>query len=277
MTAELAPRGVSALSLDGLADQVRLVWADTKKSQVAAWEGYLTTGHLLRSARTRLPSKNDYGRWFNDQRFEFSTEWGRRLIVLAEREPEVRELIATAVANDPPGVNAVFGALNGVHVATSGEVEWYTPAAIIAAVRDVMGGIDLDPCSIDAAQEVVQATEFYTAAQNGLDYGWSGRVFMNPPYAKGIFYPFLEKLCEEIAQGNVSEAIALTNNVTETVAFQRMAEIAVAMCFPKGRISYWSPDRESNVGVQGQVFTYFGENVERFRSVFLQFGFTVVL
>lgn len=278
MTALVAPRSLSALSLDGIADQVRMVWADTKKSQTAAWEGYLTTGHLLRSARERFPSDKEYGRWFGAQRLEFSTQWAGRLMSLAAREPEVRALLETAVSSNPPGVNAVYADLTGTHVANnSGEMEWYTPREYIRAVVAVMGAIDLDPCSTPEANEIVGATEFFTAEQDAFEYGWHGRVFMNPPYHKDFIWPFCEKLCEELSQGNVAEAIALTNNSTETVAFQRMAEIAGAMCFPKGRISYWAPDRSSKTGLQGQVFIYFGENVERFRSVFLEFGFTVAL
>ena len=62
------------------------------------------------------------------QRFSFSLEWGRRLRMAAQREPEIRELVATAVATNRPGVNAVLAPLNGAHVGhNSGESEWFTP------------------------------------------------------------------------------------------------------------------------------------------------------
>lgn len=268
----------TALSLDGIAQQIHLAWADTKTHQVAAWEGYFVTGRLLSEARGRFPADQEYGRWFAAHRFEFSQQWGHRLMQVAAKEAQIRTLLTTAVVSNPPGVNAVLAELNGVHVANnSGELEWYTPAEFIEAAREVMGAIDLDPCSTAIANEVVKATEFYTAEQDGLQYGWRGRVWMNPPYHKDLIWPFCEKLSEEVANGNVDEAICLTNNATETVAFQRMAEIAAAMCFPKGRITYWYPDRTSKTGLQGQAFVYFGANPERFRAVFLRFGFTVSL
>jgi ParB family chromosome partitioning protein len=166
----------------------------------------------------------------------------------------------------------------GAHVATKGENEWYTPPQYIGAARRVMGGIDLDPASSDKAQELVQATVYYTKDDDGLKRPWSGRVWMNPPYSKDLIWPFCERLCEFVASGDVSEAVVLVNNATETAAFQRMAELAQAMCFHAKRIKYLNVDLEvAETPVQGQAFVYFGENAEAFHSEFVQFGFTVSL
>lgn len=164
------------------------------------------------------------------------------------------------------------------HVLTKGENEWYTPPQYIEAARRVMGSIDLDPASSDRAQELVKATVYYTKDDNGLERPWSGRVWMNPPYSKGLIWPFCERLCEFYASGDVTEAIVLVNNATETAAFQRMAELASAICFHAKRIKYLNRELEpAETPVQGQAFLYFGEDIEVFASEFITFGFVATL
>jgi hypothetical protein len=68
----------------------------------------------------------------------------------------------------------------------------------------------------------------------------------------------------------------LVNNATETVWFQRMPEIAKAICFPSGRVKFWHPERES-APLQGQAVLYFGEHVREFCAEFAEFGFTVAI
>lgn len=72
-----------------------------------------------------------------------------------------------------------------------------------------MGGIDLDPASCAEANNVVRATRFFTASDNGLDQEWSGRIWLNPPYNKGMLRRFMLKLVTELDSQHVTSAVAL--------------------------------------------------------------------
>jgi phage N-6-adenine-methyltransferase len=159
----------------------------------------------------------------------------------------------------------------------SGNNEWYTPAEYIEAARRVMGGIDLDPASSAIANEVVNAGNFYTAEDNGLQYPWFGCVWMNPPYSSDLVSEFADKMAWEYQQGNVTEAIVLINNATETRWFRTLIDVASAVVFPSSRVKFWKPDGDLGAPLQGQSIIYLGKSPSVFLSEFNGFGWGATL
>lgn len=158
----------------------------------------------------------------------------------------------------------------------TGDQESYTPGKYIESARRVLGGIDLDPASNHTAQRVVKASTYYTADDDGLQQNWRGRVWMNPPYTALVINKFLEKLAGSYLRGDVTAAIALTNNNTDTTWFHSTAQVAGAVCFTRGRINFCKPDGSLSSPTNGQCFFYLGGDVAAFADEFAQHGMVMV-
>lgn len=154
----------------------------------------------------------------------------------------------------------------------SGDNEWYTPSGIIDSAAYVLGGIDLDPASTETANEIIQAKKFYSLDDSGLDNIWSGRVWMNPPYSQPEIGEFTDKLVKHYFNGDITSAIVLTNNATETQWYQVLARECNAICLISSRIKFWAPDKSSASPLQGQILTYFGPGWREFKKEFNKHG-----
>ena len=184
---------------------------------------------------------------------------------LSEGRPPTKADIRRAVENRP-------------HVANnSGNNEWYTPLTFIAAAREAMGAIDVDPASSEIANKTVGAKAFYTVEQDGLKQRWTGNVWMNPPYAQPLVSDFAEAVSDKFDSKEIKRACVLVNNATETAWFQRMLQSSAAVCFLKGRVKFLDPSGEaSGAPLQGQAVIYMGENPFRFAKAFGELGFVMV-
>lgn len=157
----------------------------------------------------------------------------------------------------------------------SGNNEWYTPTEYVEAARRAMGSIDCDPASSAVANSVVKATQFFTAETDGLSKVWSGKVWMNPPYAQPLMAQFAAHLVYRFEDGTVDQACVLVNNATETEWFQGLLRRASAICFPRQRIRFLDASgRAPGSPLQGQGVLYLGLSPERFCAEFRTFGFT---
>lgn len=200
-----------------------------------------------------------------------SSKW-QNLAALPEEKFEAKVERAKQRAED-----STTSAPRHVKSEFTGEVEWYTPAEYVEAARDVLGQIDLDPASSEVAQQTINAAEYCTMQNSGLDRGWHGRVWLNPPYAQPAIGHFADKMIAEVGCGNVTRAIMLTHNYTDTGWFQGLAAVAQAICFTRGRIKFISSDGEVAAPTQGQAFFYFGEDVDSFCERFGKMGFVALM
>jgi DNA N-6-adenine-methyltransferase (Dam) len=107
-------------------------------------------------------------------------------------------------------------------------VEWLTPPELVIK----LGKFDLDPCSPINAP-FLHAKNNFTVFDDGMSKDWFGRVYLNPPYGRGMEL-WLEKLK---FHGN---GIALIFARTETKCFfEHIWNDADAILFVKGRIRFY--------------------------------------
>jgi hypothetical protein len=148
--------------------------------------------------------------------------------------------------------------------------EWWTPEHILERVRMVFP-IDLDPASCDEAQEVVQATRFFTKAEDGLKQDWEGNTFLNATYSNQT--PWTHKLIMSYQSGTVPQAILLTNGEIGAKWYQLALHHCSAYCSIRGRLKFRS--KNGTIGTQprwSSVVFYFGPNIERFFAAFGDLG-----
>ena len=152
--------------------------------------------------------------------------------------------------------------------------EWFTPKIYVDAARNVLGRIDLDPASCLIANETIKAEKFFTAEDNGLTQEWHGKIFLNPPFTRGLIQKFVDKFVSEYERGNINAAILLVNSSTDTRWFRKLSELCAGIVFTTGRIKFKQLDGTTAKSTSpcGQAFFYFGSDADKFFATFQQFG-----
>lgn len=136
-------------------------------------------------------------------------------------------------------------------------VEWLTPPELVIK----LGDFDLDPCSPINAP-FFHAKNNFTISDDGLSKNWFGRVYLNPPYGRGMGL-WLEKLK---LHGN---GIALIFARTETKCFfEHIWNNADAILFVKGRIRFYhiSGIQAGTPGAPSVFIAYGKENGEALKN-----------
>lgn len=119
----------------------------------------------------------------------------------------------------------------------------YTPGFIGKIAHQIMGGVDLDPASCAAANQIIQASAIFTAEDDGLCRPWFGRVFLNPPSARvdgqSQQAAFAKKLFEEYEAGRVHSAFMVGSNPGLLYTSQdSKCVIEYPFCLPRKRIAF---------------------------------------
>ena len=197
----------------------------------------------------------------------------RELVPVMRDEPEAVPEVwaeATARSGGQPTAEVVREVVRnrtaGLFLSESDE--WWTPPEVIALVLAAFPTIDLDPCSNPGPVRNVPAARHHDITDSGLDHGWRGRVFVNPPYGDSLEH-WAAKVALEAP--SVSEAIMLVPARTETRWWHVIP--ADVVCFFKGRLRFRN-------GVTGQTgpatfpsaALYVGPSPDRFARAFADAG-----
>lgn len=132
--------------------------------------------------------------------------------------------------------------------------DWGTPIDFFNKLNEKYG-FTLDAA---ASRDNAKCEIFFTAEEDGLSKSWQGhRVFVNPPYARGITGLWVEKARKEFEKGNVKICLLLPAR-TDTKWFHEN-------CFPQhgARIEF----------VRGRLKFEGAQNGAPFPSILVFYGF----
>lgn len=166
---------------------------------------------------------------------------------------------------------------------SSADDSWYTPTFYCDLAREVLDSIKLDPASCAEANEYVKAESYFTKEFDGLLAPWLAEsVFLNAPggRGKGLGQAVWQaKLIQEYEAKRTKQAVMLVYKVaTETKWFQQLLK-SYPICFVNHRIKFIAPEGKYQIKnsqpLHGNAFVYFGDNNEKFKTVFSKIGIVV--
>lgn len=169
----------------------------------------------------------------------------------------------------------------------SESAEWFTADLILNPAKRVLGPIDLDPASCEAANARVGATTICTKEDNGLEHDWRpyGTILLNPPGDKRGALPkaFWNKLYDTYCasreertgglppyrKGNLRGAIYVGFSLEQLRYLEHIGQASVAII--RQRVKYMRPD--GSIGespAHGSFVAFLGDESigQRFYSEF---------
>lgn len=268
------------LPLEDMALEINEQHRLATESAGTAIEHAIATGELLIEVKGRL-KHGQFMKWLNDNHKSGILQFKRiQATKYMKAAHEKLRLGLNVQSTEHLGLDQAMkllstGKTDHQLINQSKSNEWYTPIEYINAVKEVMGGIDLDPASCQDANTEIQATEFFS--ENGLTQEWHGRVWLNPPYGRteGESNQMLwaNKLIEEFRSGRVTQACLLVNAVPGNAWFIPLWQYLI--CFIYHRIKFHNQKWKSKQPTQSNAIVYFGSRNEAFCKVFKEFGAVV--
>lgn len=112
--------------------------------------------------------------------------------------------------------------------------DWSTPMALFTEIDAEFGPFELDPC---ATHENAKCARYFTEAEDGLSQSWAParRVWLNPPYGRGLLNEWMRKAYLESRQGAL--VVCLVPSRTDTNWWHEYA-LKGRIRFIRGRLRF---------------------------------------
>jgi hypothetical protein len=149
-----------------------------------------------------------------------------------------------------------------------------TPEYVLEPIRELLGGIDLDPCT--EPNNPTQARLFYSPPSDGCKLPWDARnVFCNPPYGEAR-NKWVERC---INSGEARPTILLIPSHTETQTVQRALRTCSSVCFVQARLRFGAvrQNGRQEAASHGSVLFGFGIDLEPLSHLGVVFGRPVAM
>jgi len=99
------------------------------------------------------------------------------------------------------------------YIPASKSIEWGTPPKLFNEISAELGPFDLD---VAASDELHLCERYYTREFDGLVQPWTGRVWCNPPYGRGIGQ-WLKRGADAAESGEAEIVVMLVPAATSAV------------------------------------------------------------
>lgn len=132
---------------------------------------------------------------------------------------------------------------------------WLTPAYVLEPIRQLLGGIGLDPCT--DPDNPTNAGRWYALPEDGCMLPWdSPTVFVNPPYGEARN----RWIDRAIAEGSCRKIVLLIPAHTDTRGTQRALEACTSALFVRSRLKFGAlrENRRQQAASHGSVLFGFG-------------------